>query len=902
MTKSAAVLPKRMATKAARRGPAAPKSHANRAQPAPRRYAFLLAAIACAFTAATAAAECDTGAFLLHADFPGARMSGCEVVRPGEVAVDVLPEDGGRINPSPWYAFHVRAGEAGAGELLVRLRYGEHEHRYIPKVSRDGETWQRLSSAQIELQDGDAVLRLRPGTNGITVAAQEILDGAFYAAWREKVAAAADGAAWQEIGRSIAGRPIHALIVEPGAASYMLLLGRQHPPEVSGALSLLRFVERLLEQRRSACPERARECRFFRGHSLVVVPFLNPDGVAAGHWRHNLGQTDLNRDWGAFAQPETQAVRDLVAGLEARRKRPRVMLDFHSTRRNVFYTQNEASPTRPPAFAADWLAAAGRRPGLYEFENAPRPLTENGTAKNHFYRTFGIPAITFEVADEERRDLIAASAVAFADALVEVLATADEALPRCMDFFCHMAEANNASLVMLAEEGLLSAPEATRIANAAAWVVEEQARPGAARPANYLKLEERLIELAGVAAANVHMGRSRQDLHGTTRRMMARDEWLALFGAVLQARAAVVELAAREAGTPVPAYTHGVQAQPTTFGHYLLAFSAALRRDANRLAEGYGRLNRSPLGAAALGTSGFALDRHRLAALLGFEAPVENSYDANLVSSADFRLELAGILAASAATVGQFAQNFHTQYHNPRPWIRLHPGTTSGSSIMPQKRNPRPLDRLRSAASGVIAKAYALTLLAHNVNTGMHDYRQFAPLKELAAQAKEMYGRYAALLAGLTVDAGRAREELDRGFSTMTEVADVLLREAEVPFRTAHGYAAALADFCRAEGRTAATLSNRELRAIYRRETGEDLPVAPSVVRQALDPVALIAKRRGFGGPQEAEMRRSLVAHRASLAEQQAWLAAAQGDLATAREALHRAVARIRMDSQDANE
>ena len=868
------------------------------ARPAPRRYALLLAAIACACTAATGAAECDTGRFVLHADFPGARMSGCEVVQPGEVAIDVLPEDGGRINPSPWYAFHVRSHVAGAGELLVRLRYGEHEHRYVPKISRDGETWQPLPNAQVELLDGDAVLRLRPGAEGITVAAQEILGSAFYAAWREKVAAMAGGAAWREIGRSIGGRPIHALDVEPEAPNYILLLGRQHPPEVSGALAMIGLVERLLERRRSACPERPAECRFFRAHSLVVAPFLNPDGVAGGHWRHNLGQTDLNRDWGAFAQPETQAVRDLVAGLEAERRAPRLMLDFHSTRRNVFYTQNEASPTRPPQFAAEWLAAAGRRTGLYEFEDAPRPLTENGTAKNHFYRSFGIPSITFEVADEERRDLIATSAVAFADALVEVLAKADETLPHCADFFCHMAEANNASLVMLAEEGLVSAAEATRIAKAAAWVVEEQARPGAERPANYLKLEERLIELAGVAAANVHMGRSRQDLHGTTRRMMARDEWLAVVGTVLQARAALLELADREANTPIPAYTHGVQAQPTTFGHYLLAFSAALRRDANRLAEGYRRLNRSPLGAAALGTSGFALNRQRLAELLGFDAPVENSYDANLVSSADYRLELAGILAASAATIGQFAQNTHTQYHNPRPWILLHPSTTSGSSIMPQKRNPRPLDRLRSAASGVVAKAQALTLLTHNVNTGMHDYRQFAPLLELTTQAKAMYERHAALLGGLAVDAARAREELDRGFSTMTEVADVLLREAEVPFRTAHAYAAALADHCRAEGRAAGTLTNRELRSIYRRDIGEDLPVAPSVIREALDPVRLIANRRGYGGPQAAEAARSLDAHRASLADQRAWLATAEGALATARAALRRAVGEIRMDSE----
>ena len=880
-----------LAIAATKQGTTAQRGHAHGPAPAARRLGRLLAAIACVIAAATVGAECDTGLFLLRADFPGARMSGCEVLRPSEVRIDVRPEDGGRINPSPWYAFHVRASEAGAGELLVRLRYGDHEHRYAPKVRRRGEAWQRLAEQQVEIEDGGALLRLLPGTAGMTVAAQEILDGAFYAAWRRQVAAAAGGAAWQEIGRSVAGRPIHALIVEPGAANYLLLIGRQHPPEVPGALALTRLVERLLERRRIACPERPPECRFFRAHSLVVVPNLNPDGVAGGHWRHNLGQTDLNRDWGAFTQPETQAVRDLVARLEAARKRPRLVLDFHSTRRNVFYTQDAAAPTRPPEFAARWLAAARQRDGVYEFEHAPRRLSDQGTAKNHFYRQFGVPSITFEVADEERRDLIETSAAAFADALLAVLA--DDALVPCSDFFCHMAEANAASLVMLAEIGLLDAALAQRIASAVVWMVEEQARPGAARPANYLPLEGRLIELAGIEAANVHLGRSRQDLHGTTRRMIARAEWLAVLAALLDARATLLDLAEREANTPIPAYTHGVQAQPTTFGHYLLAFSAALQRDGARLAEGFRRLNRSPLGAAALGTSGFPLDRHRLAQLLGFAMPVENSYDANLVASADYKLELAGILAASAVTVGQLAQNIHTQYHNPRPWIVLDPATTSGSSIMPQKRNPRPLDRLRSAASDVVAKAHALTLLAHNANTGMHDYRQLNPLLDLADAAEALYRRYAKLMGGLALDAARAEEELKRGFSTMTEVADALLREGQVPFRTGHAYASALTDLCRAEGRAPATLGDRELQRVYRDVAGEALPVAPRIVRDALDAAALVANRKGFGGPQPAEMRRSLAAHRANLQEQRRWLAAEQDALASARRALWAAVEAI---------
>ena len=834
---------------------------------------------------------CDTGTFALRADYSGARLSGCRVLGASEVVADIAPEDGGRINPSPWYGFHVRALRANAGELRVQLRYGEHEHRYPPKISVDGESWQPLAAADSEVDANGAAFRLQPNAGGLYVSAQENWNVAFYDEWRKGIAEKAS-ASWFEIGRSLQGRPIWAMHVGSDAPAYLLLLGRQHPPEVSGAHAFLRFVEQLLEAQ-GECPAPTPRCRFLGSHGLVLVPLLNPDGVANGHWRHNAGHTDLNRDWGPFTQPETQAVRDLVAELERRRKRPRLVLDFHSTRRNVFYTQDADAPTRPPEFAANWLAAVQGRQGLYAFENAPRPLRELGTAKNYFHRRFGIPSITYEVADEEDRALVRSSAAAFAEALVDVLAAADAEAPPCADQFCHLLAANQASLVMLAEEGLLPARRAAAIAAALAWVEEEQARPGARRSANYLDIEQRLIELVGVEAADIHVGRSRQDLHGTARRMAAREHWLRTAQGMAQARRALIEQAEAAANAPVPAYTHGVPAQPTTFGHVLLAFSAALERDLQRIREGYARLNQSPLGAAALGTSGFPLNRHRLAALLGFSAPLANSFDANLVASADYKLEFAAMLAQSAIVVGQFAQHIHAQYDDPQPWIVLNAATTSGSSIMPQKRNPRPLDRLRSAASMTVAQAQEVVLLAHNANTGMHDYRQIAPLLALADQGDALYRRYAALVESIELDSDRALEEIGRGFSTMTEVADVLAREAGVPFRAAHGYAAALVDACRASNRRAAELTDAELRRLYADTVGGRLPLSPGRLRQAMDPAALIAGRKGFGGPQPAEMERALAAHREALAGHEAWREATESALRQARSTLRETFAAV---------
>ena len=166
------------------------------------------------------------------------------------------------------------------------------------------------------------------------------------------------------------------------------------------------------------------------------------------------------------------------------------------------------------------------------------------------------------------------------------------------------------------------------------------------------------------------------------------------------AREKLLAVAARHRETIIPAYTHGVQAQPTTYAHYLLALAAMLGRQSERMRQAYQRVNQSPLGAAALATSSFPLDRERLAALLGFQGQVENAYDANHLASVDCALDVAGALSIAAIQIGQFAQDIHAQYADPVPWFMLAAGELTGvSSIMPQKRNPAALEQLRAQAS-----------------------------------------------------------------------------------------------------------------------------------------------------------------------------------------------------------
>ena len=486
----------------------------------------------------------------------------------------------------------------------------------------------------------------------------------------------------------------------------------------------------------------------------------------------------------------------------------------------------------------------------------------------------------------------AAASLALCLALPAAAAQAQPGTPAC-DAFCHLVRANQASLVMLVEGGLVPEALGGDIARAVARIAAEQSAPGAERSADYLDFETRLIALAGPQASRIHMGRSRQDLHGTLRRMQLREALLDSLRALADARGALVDLAARHVETVVPAYTHGVQAQPTSLAHSLLAFSAAFGRDAERFEQLWARLNRSPLGAAALGTSGFALNRERLAELLGFAAPIENSLDANLVASMDSKVEFAGILALSALHVGQFVENIHTQYHDPAPWLQLDDGQTSISSIMPQKRNPRPLDRIRTAASAVLGGAHQVALYAHNTSSGMHDYRSAQPTLELAARAVRMYSRYARTVRSLKVDAERALAELNSDYSTMTEVADALLRHADVPFRTAHGYAAALARHGRAHGLRPAEIGDETLTRLYAETTGTPLPVAAALIRQAMDPRRMVADRKGLGGPQPASVRAMLAAHRRSLAATRKWLATARAELDAAHSALDSAFRKL---------
>lgn len=448
---------------------------------------------------------------------------------------------------------------------------------------------------------------------------------------------------------------------------------------------------------------------------------------------------------------------------------------------------------------------------------------------------------------------------------------------------------NKACIVMLAEGGIVPRDTAARIAQGIAQVMEQMRDSGVPRrSADYLDYEPRLTAVVGADASRLHSGRSRQDIASTLARMNLRDGLLQEIAALIAAREKTLALATQHTETIIPAYTHGVQAQPTTFAHYLHALAAALARETERLRQAYQRINRNPLGAAALATSSFPIDRKRLEILLGFEGLLENAYDANHLAPVDSALDVASALAIAAVQIGQFAQDMHTQYADPMPWFLLATGELTGvSSIMPQKRNPAALEQLRAQSSILLGEMQTVFLISHNNRTGMFDYRMYDPVP--CARALQVFKLLGQVMSGLVVNKERALAEVKADYSTTTEIADALMQKADVPFRIGHHFASKLTDYGRGNKLRLHDIPYAEAVRIYQEQTQQALPLTEAVFREIISAEYMVFGRKGIGGPQLSEVNRMLTAERAAVAADLAWLNQSKDHLARADAVLEQA-------------
>ncbi len=321
------------------------------------------------------------------------------------------------INDSPWYAFEITA-QPGA-KIPITLAYEDGTHRYSPKIQLPNGAWTELES-DIDIAEDESVaaFTIMPTSEITRIAAQPIMDTQDHMMWA-KTMSALGFVSFETIGLSVEKRPIYKLeeIDNPDIKKpYIVIIGRQHPPEITGAQALKPFVETIWGDSDLAQ-------RFRDEYNLIVVPLINPDGVARGHWRHNMRGVDLNRDWGPFTQPETQAVEEEFQRFKTGEDDIVLFLDFHSTWRNLIYTQTDQEPTNPAFFTRDWIANVKTvlPEEVYSFTREANVTTERPVSKNYMYHTYGIPAMTFEVGDETPLENTETASRIFAEEMMRLL-------------------------------------------------------------------------------------------------------------------------------------------------------------------------------------------------------------------------------------------------------------------------------------------------------------------------------------------------------------------------------------------------------------------------------------------------------------------------------------------------
>ncbi|MEM8527170.1 MAG: M14 family metallopeptidase [Bacteroidota bacterium] len=330
--------------------------------------------------------------------FDGARLNDFEFVDDNLFRAHIHPENE-PINPSPYYAFRIWSDESKS--IQLELKYKNAKHRYVPKISMDGKVWMELKEEEIEISEDEksAVLSLNISANKLWVAAQEVQNSTHVRDWCEEQARHSD-VYFSTIGKSKLGRDLFFLDLHQGeikGKETIVILGRQHPPEVTGWFAMKAFMEEILADQPLSNAFRAK-------YRLLVFPLMNPDGVDLGHWRHNAGGIDLNRDWAYYRQPENRQVANFVVKTTGQNKSSVILgLDFHSTYNDIFYTNQKVSE-KLPLFRTYWTEGIEQALGAEILEKPSHLNTP--VSKNWILTQFGGVGIVYEIGDNTPRDFI----------------------------------------------------------------------------------------------------------------------------------------------------------------------------------------------------------------------------------------------------------------------------------------------------------------------------------------------------------------------------------------------------------------------------------------------------------------------------------------------------------------
>jgi argininosuccinate lyase len=335
----------------------------------------------------------------------------------------------------------------------------------------------------------------------------------------------------------------------------------------------------------------------------------------------------------------------------------------------------------------------------------------------------------------------------------------------------------------------------------------------------HMNVEARLAELIGPAAGRLHTARSRNDQVATDFRLWLRDALDGLDGDLKVLQAALIAQAERHVDTVLPGLTHLQPAQPVSFAHHLLAYVEMLGRDRGRFADCRRRLNESPLGAAALAGTPYPIDRDLTARLLGFDRPAANSLDA--VSDRDFALEFLAAAAILAVHLSRFAEELVYWVSSEIRFVRLSDAFTTGSSIMPQKRNPDAAELVRAKSGRVIGALAGLLIVLKGLpltySKDMQEDKE--PVFECVETLALCLAATTGMVADMTVDTARMRTAASAGFTTATDLADYLVMELGLPFRDAHHATGRLVALAEARGTPLESLPLDALQSVEPRLT-----------------------------------------------------------------------------------
>ena len=413
-------------------------------------------------------------------------------------------------------------------------------------------------------------------------------------------------------------------------------------------------------------------------------------------------------------------------------------------------------------------------------------------------------------------------------------------------------EGSKAHAAMLAKQRIISAKDAKAIRgglDAIAGEIEAGSfKFSRALEDIHMNVESRLAELIGPAAGRLHTARSRNDQIALDMRLWVRDTIDAIDEGLVDLQTALAEKALAEAATIMPGFTHLQSAQPVTFGHHLLAYVEMLGRDRGRFADARRRLNESPLGAAALAGSSFPIDRHMTAQALGFDRPTANSLDS--VADRDFVLETLAAASICAVHLSRFAEEIVIWTSAQFGFVRLSDAFSTGSSIMPQKRNPDAAELVRGKTGRIIGALTAILVMLKGLpmtyGKDMQEDKEgtFDALANLSLCIAAMAG----MVRDMTPNAARMKVSAGAGHATATDLADWLVRTLGIPFREAHHVTGRIVHLADEKGVALHQLTLADMQGIEPR-ISQDIFQVLSVERSA-------RSRVSFGGTAPSEVRK----------------------------------------------